>query len=59
MIALPPLEAGAVKATDACALPGVATAAVGAPGTVRGVTAVDADDAVPVPVALVAVTVKV
>jgi hypothetical protein len=40
-------------------LPGVAEADVGAPGTVVGVTAVEADEATLVPVALVAVTVKV
>ena len=32
-MALPPLEAGAVKATLACVLPAVATGLVGAPGT--------------------------
>ena len=59
MIALPPLLAGAVKVTDACALPPVAVPIVGAPGTVAGVTLLDAADAAPVPTALVAVTVKV
>src|SRR5688572_9238134 len=59
VIAAPPLEAGAVKATVACALPPVAVPMVGAPGTVAGVTLLDAADAAPVPIAFVAVTVKV
>jgi hypothetical protein len=40
-------------------LPRVAVTAVGAPGTVAGVTAADAADAGPLPTALVAVTVNV
>ena len=59
VIALPPFEAGAVKLTVACALPAVAVAAVGAPGTVAGVTLLEGADAGPAPTALVAVTVKV
>jgi hypothetical protein len=59
VIVVPPLDAGAVKEMVACELPAVADAAVGAPGTVVGVTAVEADEAAPVPAALVAVTVKV
>ena len=56
----PPLETGGVKLTVAWPWPGVADAPVGAPGTVAsGVTAFDALEAVPVPMALVAVTVKV
>ena len=51
--------AGAVHETVAWELPAVAVAAVGAPGSVYGVTAFDAEEAVPVPAALVAVTVKV
>jgi hypothetical protein len=58
-MAEPPLLTGAVKATDTCALPEVPTTEVGAPGTVAGVTAEDAEDAAPVPTLLVAVTVKV
>ena len=58
-MALPPLEAGAVNATLACALPAEATGLVGAPGTVNGVTADDAVDAEELPAALVATTVKV
>jgi hypothetical protein len=59
VIADPPLLTGAVKATEASVLPGVATGEVGAPGTVAGVTAEVAEEAEPVPTALVAVTVKV
>ncbi len=36
VIGEPPLEAGAVKLTVACALPAVAMTPVGAPGTARG-----------------------
>src|ERR687883_605476 len=57
-MAAPPLEAGAVQLTLAEALPAVAVTAVGAPGTVAGVTLFDASDAALVPTALVAVTVK-
>jgi hypothetical protein len=59
VIALPPLELGAVKATDALALPAVAVPMVGAPGAVAGVTLLLEPDADPVPTALVAVTLKV
>ncbi len=55
----PPSLAGAVNATVACALPGVAVPIVGAPGTVAGVTLFDAAEAGPVPSAFVAVTVNV
>ena len=61
----PPLEAGAVQVTVATAVPfGVlarleAPTPVGAPGTVKTVTAVEAADATLVPSPLVAVTVKV
>ena len=60
MTAAPPLLAGAAHDTtdDAFAAP-VALTAVGAPGTVDGVTAADADEAEPVPLAFVAVTVNV
>ncbi len=60
MIALPPLD-GAVQLTDADPLPAVAVTPVGAPGDERfaGVTALEADDAGPVPTALVADTVNV
>ena len=61
VIALPPFDAGAVKLTVACALPGVAVPIVGAPGTVvaAGVTLLEAADAAPVPIAFVAFTVNV
>jgi hypothetical protein len=59
VIVLPPVEAGAINVTLACALPAVATGPVGAPGTVIGVTAVDAAEATEFPAALVATTVKV
>jgi hypothetical protein len=59
MIAAPPLLAGGVKLTVACALPAVAVPMVGAPGTVAGVTLFEAADAGPVPTELVAVTVNV
>ena len=48
-MALPPFEAGAVHDTEAEALPAVAVTPVGAPGTVAGVTLLEADDAVPGP----------
>lgn len=58
MIDDPPLLAGAEKLTDACALPGVALAFVGAPGIVRGVTATEGLLAGLVPALFAAVTVK-
>ena len=59
VIALPPFAAGAVKLIVAWVLPGAAVNAVGAPGTVAGVTLLEGADAGPVPMAFVAVTVKV
>jgi len=56
---LPPLEAGGAKLTVDCALPVVAVALVGGPGTVAGVTDGEGLEAGPVPTALVAVTVNV
>jgi len=58
-MALPPLLIGAVKATLAWALPAVAVPTVGAPGTVNGVTLLEAAEAAPAPMVLVAFTVKV
>lgn len=55
----PPLLAGAVHVTAAWVFLGVAVTAVGAPGTVFGVTAELAADAAEVPAALVAVTLNV
>ena len=59
VMAEPPLEAGAVKATVARVLPAVALTVVGRPGTVFGTTALEAVDAGPAPAPLLAVTVKV
>ena len=59
VIALPPLDPGAVQLTCEEALPTVALTLVGAPGTVRGVTDDEAVEAAEVPLAFVAVTVKV
>ncbi len=60
VIGLPPVLPG-VKVTVAWALPAVAAAAVGAPGTVAddGVTEFDAPDGELTPRALVAITVNV
>lgn len=57
----PPVLAGAVQDTVACALPAVAVTAVGAPGTVIacGVTGTEGKDSGPLPRALVACTVNV
>jgi hypothetical protein len=59
VIAEPPFETGAVNETVASVLPATADGEVGAPGTVRGVTAEEAEEAAPSPAALVATTVKV
>ena len=56
MIVEPPLLEGAVHVSDTCVLPAVPDTLVGAPGTVRGVTADDAVEVAPVPTALVALT---
>ena len=48
-----------MNAIDALPSPGVAARLVGAPGVVRGVTELDALDALLVPAAFVAVTVNV
>jgi hypothetical protein len=53
------LLAGAVKLTVALLFPAVAVPIVGAPGTVAGVTLLEAAEDEPVPTPLVAVTVKV
>jgi hypothetical protein len=58
-MAEPPVFAGAVHDTAAVLGDSVTLRPVGAPGTVDGVTDADADDADPVPLALVAATVKV
>ena len=61
MIGLPPLSAGAVQVTVASSWPALALTAVGAPGAVGavGVTGSDAAESGPVPIALIAATVKV
>ena len=59
MIAEPPSDVGALHEITACVFPGVALTSVGAPGMVRGVTAVDARDDAELPAALSATTVKV
>jgi len=60
VIAEPPVLAGAVHdTTDWVLTAPVALTAVGAPGTVEGTTAAEADEAAPVPDAFVAVTVNV
>ena len=60
LMAEPPFEAGAVKDTTDWELAyDVAVTAVGAPAVVAGMAAADAAEAGPVPVVLVAVTVKV
>ena len=62
VIAEPPSLIGAVNVTVAFSYPGTADTPVGAPGTVKdveGVTEFEAELAGPVPIAFVAVTVKV
>jgi hypothetical protein len=59
VMAEPPLLTGAVHDTTAWAFPGVAVTAIGAPGTVVGVTAALGIEASELPAALAAVTVNV
>ena len=59
MIARPPFEAGADQLTRADPSAGVATAPVGAPGTVAGITGAEAAEAGPVPTTFAAVTLNV
>ena len=59
MIADPPSDVGALQESAAWAFPGTAIALVGAPGIVRGVTALEAIDESELPAALIATTVKV
>jgi hypothetical protein len=58
VIEVPPELAGAVKVTETLVFPVVAVPMVGAPGTVTGVTVLDAADDELVPTLLVAVMVK-
>ncbi len=55
----PPLKAGADHVMAALASAAVADAPVGASGIVKGVTALDGNEADPVPATFVAVTVNV
>ena len=59
VIVEPPFDDGAFQVTVACALPAVAETLVGAPGTMAGVTALDAEEAALLPFAFVAVTANV
>ena len=59
VIAEPPVDDGGLQLTMACVLPAAAVTLVGAFGTVAGVTALEADDAVLLPLVLVATTVNV
>ena len=56
---LPPSDDGALHATAAWVLPAVALTPVGAPGTVAGVTALEASEGRLGPAPFVAVTVNV
>jgi len=58
-MAAPPVLEGAEKLTVALLFPEVAVPMAGAPGTVAGVTLLEAAEALPIPTLLVAVTVKV
>ena len=59
VIALPPVDAGAVQLTTDDAFATVPETPVGAPGTVLGVTPKDAAEAAEFPAALVATTLNV
>ncbi len=59
VIAAPPFDGAVHDTTDDPFAAPVALTAVGAPGTVDGVTAADADEAEPVPDTFVAVTLNV
>ena len=54
----PPFDDGAFHVTVACVSPAVAETLVGAPGTVAGITALEAEEAGLLPLALVAMTVN-
>jgi hypothetical protein len=58
VIGLPPSEVGGDQVSATCRSPGTSVSRAGAPGTVRGVTAVDGADAGPFPLALLAKTVN-
>lgn len=59
MIADPPSEVGALQVSMTWVFPAVVVTEVGAPGTVRGVTAFDGEEANELPAAFIAITVKV
>ena len=60
VITAPPFETGSVQdTTEETSTPELPLTEVGAPGTVEGNAEAEAEDAVDVPLALVAVTVKV
>jgi hypothetical protein len=59
VIAAPPFDAGAVHDSATCPCPAVPATAVGAPGTVAGVTAAEAAEFGPIPTLLTAATWKV
>jgi len=59
VIALPPVDAGAIQDTTACAFPDTADTDLGTPGVVAGTTTLDASDASPPPREFVATTVNV
>ena len=59
MIADPPSEVGALQVSMTWVFPAVVVTAVGAPGTVRGVTAPDGEEANELPAVFIATTVKV
>ena len=59
VVELPPSLDGAVQDTRAELSPNTPATAVGAPGTVAGMTAVDADDVEPVPALFAAATTNV
>jgi hypothetical protein len=59
IIGFPPSEAGGMKLTVAWAFPAIAVTPVGAPGTPTGVTLLEGLEAGPLPIELVALTVKV
>ena len=56
MIALPPLEIGAVHDNETCPLPRVGVTEVGVPGVVNGVMLDEAVEYEPVPAPLIAAT---
>ena len=59
VIADPPSDVGALHVSMTSVFPAVVATEVGAPGTVRGVTALEGEDTNELPAAFVAITVKV